>query len=132
MTTEKRLPGYGALVLTDESAATLRVMAIHNDVFCHHMTLVFRPTPVEWAEFEPLVGQQFEVVVVGIAQDHRGQAVRVSLPDGLRSHNEPPFVTISCAPGTNPVYSKKLFATMAIAPAQPLVLTGTVEFVSFF
>lgn len=127
----KQLPGYVALVLTDESSWRLRELAVHVDVYCRHVTLAFRPSSTVWAKFEPLVGQRFEVEVLGTVQDQRGQAALVKLPEGLGCENTYPFITISCAHGTNPAYSKNIVGREVQRVQDRLVVEGTVKFIPF-
>lgn len=79
----------------------------HSNVFAEHVTLCFKPTRDEldwWAMF---LGDEVDVVVQDELSDDRGQAVLVK---NMKSKNKDPHVTISCAPGTKPVYSNELIA----------------------
>lgn len=96
---------------------------LHEDVYAHHMTIKFKPSPDEVATL-PL-GKKTTVKVIGWAADERGQAVLVS-PQGVESANANPHITMACAPGTEPVYSNSLLAHGANHGGGP-TLTGTIE-----
>ncbi len=132
MAKQKRMKGYAALVLTDESAAILQGMAVYETVHCHHLTLAFRPTQEEWdGAYAAIEGDTLELQVVGIASDDKGQAVLVELPEGIACKNAYPHVTISCAEGIKPKYSNELLADASKLSALDLTISAVVTFVSF-
>lgn len=126
--------GYIAAILTPQSADALRDLAIHPVLHCHHVTLAFRPDEVAWHKFGALIGTKVRLRAIAQAWDLRGQAVVVS---GIESLNAVPHITISCAPGTKPVYSNELLARannrdmFEGAGALNLELEAYVEFVPF-
>jgi hypothetical protein len=87
------------------------------------MTMKFRPSTEE-LEKTP-IGQKAKLKVIGWASDEKGQAVLVA-PEGVASANAHPHVTISTAPGTNPVYSNDLLAKGSNRVSGP-TLTGVVD-----
>ncbi len=129
----KRKNGYYAVVLDDKSSNALRSLAVHSCVYCHHLTLAFNPLvgdcdDVCWSRY---IGGTLDLHVVGMAKDDRGQAVFV--PE-TTSSNKYPHVTISCAEGVHPTYSKKLLER-AVEEGKieslDMRLSGTIRFIPF-
>lgn len=96
-----------------------------SDKFGHHMTIKFKPSPEDIAQFTPLIGSSVSLKVVGYAEDDKGQAVLVS-PQEVQSSNANPHITVSCAAGTAPVYSNTLLAGGVTSVDGP-VLTGVLD-----
>lgn len=83
----------------------------HPQVTADHVTLAFKPDPQKLQDFlsEASIGSHIPLRVTGVAEDEKGQALRVELPEGLAAHAKPnAHITISTATGTKPVYSNEL------------------------
>ncbi len=96
--------------LTPQSKALLleRFPPIHSEVHAHHMTMAFDPPVEHYLEhYNTLIGQPLSIKVIGVAEDDKGQAVRVVGP----SDNTNPHVTISCAKGVPAKYSNQLLSS---------------------
>ena len=89
----------------------------------HHMTIKFDPSEDEVHALPMAEVADFKVV--GWAADERGQAVLV-VPTGVSSANRHPHITMSCAPGTLPMYSNELLAR-GHTPADGPTLSGIIE-----
>jgi hypothetical protein len=122
--------------LTKESHELLlsKVPPKHPYVHGHHMTIAFNPPMERFVErYEALVGQPVRLRVVGVAEDDKGQAVRVEGP----SENANPHITISCADGIAPKYSNEFlskgwkslpsFELEAVVEARPLAQTQPIN-----
>jgi hypothetical protein len=96
---------------------------LHAKTWAHHMTIAFKPD-AEKLEATP-IGKKVHLKVIGWAADEKGQAVLVE-PVGVASDNKHPHVTISTAPGTQPVYSNELLGKGSNRVSGP-TLTGVVE-----
>lgn len=90
--------------------------------FAHHMTIKFKPSDEDVANYSSMIGQNFELKVVGYAEDEKGQAVLVE-PQGISSTNSNPHITISCADGVTPVYSNELLS-LGSQPVDGPIITG--------
>lgn len=103
-----KLPTYiGAFLDVDSTWRLLgMVPPMHPNVYAEHVTLKFKPTASEMEKWGGLIGLEIEIYVASIAQDARGQAVRVLLDADCDNVN--PHVTISTANGTKPAYSNEL------------------------
>jgi hypothetical protein len=88
----------------------------------HHMTIRFRPTEAELAEYE--LGQATALRVVGFAHDTGIQAVVVELVD-VGSANAVPHVTVATDGVTPPVRANDLLSA-GFTPVDGPVLTGRV------
>lgn len=126
----RRLAGYLAVVLSEESAKTLKdaFPPAHPAEYYHHMTVVFRPSEEVLAEYGSLLGKEMTLFVVGYACDEKGQAVKVCPPLELVVEKAHPHITLSCANGVKPVYSNELLARGFVAVEGP-ELRGILEFV---
>jgi hypothetical protein len=85
------------------------VMPLHETVYCHHMTVMFKPTPTMVGVFPLRVNCALRVV--GWAADSMGQAVVVKPTcalDFATSDMKTPHVTVACAAGVKPFYSNQL------------------------
>ena len=124
-----RRKGYLAVVLDDASVTKLIARSFHNHVYCHHVTMVYKPTPKQWQKYDHLLGTKVDFVAIGIAEDRRGQAALVK---GVLSENVHPHVTIGCSPSTEPVYSNELLERAKrhkrIKRCR-IKLSGTVQFI---
>lgn len=117
-------PPYTALMLDSTSRALLLslVPPRHGRVFADHITLAHNPAAPVAGEFKAVAR------VWGMTSDVMGQAVEVEVDQNaatLLAPGQRPHVTLSCADGVKPEYSKGL------PPSTPLgfgiVLTGTVK-----
>lgn len=124
------LPKYLGIFLSPESQQELlqRFPPKHESVRGEHVTLLFAPTEEDVAELEAkgLLGSEADVKVVGYAEDDRGQAVVVDLPEGFRSSNTIPHVTLSVDPDTEAVYSNELLER-GYQRIEPFTLRGVVD-----
>lgn len=114
--------------MTEESHRLLlaKVPPRHPFVHAHHMTVAFNPTIERMEHYRPMIGQELRLKVIGVAEDEKGQAVRVEGP----SENANPHITISCADGVPAKYSNDLlskgwktlpnFFVNAVVEARPL------------
>lgn len=125
-------PIYYGVFLDDDSRDQLKRWWVNTvgspllpEHYCHHMTVKFKPSPEEVESYQPLIGSKVSVKVVGFAEDEKGQAVLVS-PQEVQSANANPHITVSCAPGTAPVYSNTLLAG-GVTPIDGPVLTGVFD-----
>lgn len=127
---KKGMPKCLIVELDEESAARLSALAVHENVYCHHLTIAFKPDAATLREYRGLIGQQITLVVTGIAQDEKGQVVYIPI---AKSRNERPHITISAAEGVGPEHSNLLLQTAeAGGTIEPLAmqLTGEVKLVS--
>lgn len=119
---------YTALMLTPESVKAILAVhpAKHPVVYAHHTTLVFQPGPAALGKFTPYIGRKIMFTAVGYAEDVRGQALKVEVPDYLQWESQLHHVTISCAEGVRPVYGGELLK-LGWASEMPFKLEGYVE-----
>lgn len=122
------LPGYIAAVLDEASSAALRKLAVHPDVYCHHVTLAYRPTQEVWEKYVGMVMTRVELIAVGMKRDEKGQAVLI---EGIRSENAHPHVTVSCAGGVRPNYSNELLRDLGDMTHIHIPLSALVQFIPF-
>src|SRR5262245_45895093 len=108
--TMKGAPGIIALVLDEETREQLKTLAVHRKVYCHHITLAYKPTPEVSAKYEKYIGKTIGVAFGRVFLDTRGQAIEVLY---LLSQNAVSHVTISCEEGTPPAYSNTLLSKTA-------------------
>lgn len=119
--------GYLAAILTEDSQKKLASLAVHPEIYAHHITIAFKPTEEIWKKYEDMIGQELEVEIIGIAEDENCQAALVF---GCPSENENPHITISCQPGIKPVYSNDLLNKVAVEPHE-MTLRVKIEFIPF-
>lgn len=125
-------PIYTALFLTEEAEELIKKLypPRHPNVYAHHVTLVFKPSPKDIEFLDPLVGRGFQFEIDGEAFDERGQAVKVTVPEYLRLNGQVHHVTISCAHDVTPVYSNELLKKgwgSRFPAGPPVVLPGIVR-----
>lgn len=103
---------YAALFLSEETKAQLLklIPAKHPVVYAHHLTLAFRPTQAEVDAFLPDLGKEFEFLIGHALSDEKGQCIDCWAQSGPVENLEGAHVTISCAEGVAPVYSRRLVA----------------------
>jgi hypothetical protein len=75
-------------------------------VYAEHLTIKFKPTDTDVALYTPMLESKTNIKIIGYAADDKGQAV-LGLPE-IESTNKYPHITISCANGVEPSYSKTL------------------------
>ena len=114
---------YWAVKLDEPSRVKLLslVPPIHNKIYAEHQTVIFSPSEKDNFKLDSVLGKEIKLRVIGEAHDQKGQAVVVEgfgRLDGGIEH-----VTISCAKGTNPVYSNKLLAG-GYTKIEPFELSG--------
>lgn len=93
-------------VLDQASQDLLKKYAIHDQVYCHHMTMAFKPTDEQYRRLHAFVGMAFEGRVSWIIQNAACCAARIET--NTLCLNKHPHVTISCGPDVKPVYSNTL------------------------
>lgn len=96
---------YLSIVLDEASRLRVQRLAVHPQVYGDHVTVAYQPTESQLKQLRPHVGKWFKFEATAIAQDSKGQALRVT---GTPSINAHPHVTVSCVEGVEPVYSNKL------------------------
>lgn len=111
---------YNCVLLDPESKKQLleKFPPKHPKVFAEHVTLQFAPK-----ERVQNLGEAVKLKVIGYAEDDKGQAVTVELPNGLTSKNKIPHVTISVT--EKPVYSNELLAK-GFQKVEPFELSGVI------
>lgn len=92
---------YTALFVDDSNELVSLFPPKHQKVFAHHVTIAFRPFSLEGIE----VGKKFRIKIIGRASDEKGDALLVEKYKTLNTH---PHITLSCADGVAPSYSKEL------------------------
>lgn len=110
---DRELPPYlGVFLSPGDREKLLRDFAPkHENVQADHVTLMFRPTEEDMENLREdfRLGQQVPLKITGYAEDDKGQALVVELPSELQSHTQrSPHITLSIAPGVEPVYSNEL------------------------
>ena len=118
---------YASVKLTPESKDKLLVWCLAQkfllpEIKAHHMTIVFSPSK-EVAAKLPL-GEEFELKVIGYAEDDNAQAVVVDC--ALPSNNAIKHITISHTSETKPVYSNELLSKGITKEVNGPLLTGIV------
>lgn len=118
---------YWAVKLDEASSGKLldKFPAQHENVYAEHMTIVFNPSSSVDAALMSRCGEEVSLDVVGHLADTKGQAVAVQSPNVARIGGGVPHVTISCSPGTKPVYSNELLKNSWDA-VETITLTGRV------
>lgn len=119
---------YAAIFLDDRSQRELLRwwkdevgVPLLPDLKAHHMTLKYDPDP--GLSFP--VGTRASLRVVGWQADEKAQAVAV-VPNGVRSHNKHPHVTVAVAAGGSAAYSNQLLEKGIVAWKGP-ILSGVVD-----
>ncbi len=97
--------GYIAAVISKHGAAKLSKLARHSRVFCHHVTMAYRPSGKVYRKYADFIGTEIIFEITEIVSNEKGQAVRVR---GVPTENKHSHITVSCADGVNPVYSNTL------------------------
>jgi len=118
--------GYFAAVLTTDSSEALKRLAVHPDIYAHHVTLAYLPDAATYAKYAPRLGEQINIKVIGLADDGKAQAAVVE----TESENDNPHITISCEPGVKPVYSNEMLKKTPIKSAK-MDLKANIEFIQF-
>lgn len=99
---------YVAVFLDASSKAALAhaFPFAHDKIENEHVTLCLKPFP----GMEKLLAKPVQMKVIGYAEDDKGQAVVVDLPEGLMQDERIPHVTLSHQRDVGPAYSNKLLA----------------------
>ena len=120
-------PVYVGAFLTHASKQKLlhEFPAMHPQVFAEHCTLWFKPSEAELAAYT--IGDMIDLHVRMGFIDEKGQAVTVDIPNGIPCKNPHPHITVSCAPGTAPVYSNQLIADRAGMQTVSLRLEAVID-----
>ncbi len=92
---------YTALFVDNRSELIELFTPKHSTVFAHHSTIAFRPSSLEGIE----IGKKVKLKILGRATDEKGDALLVEKYKTLNVH---PHITLSCADGVAPSYSKEL------------------------
>ena len=92
---------YTAEFVVDKNELLKKFPPKHERVFGHHSTIAFRPNSLDGIE----VGKKSQMKIVGRIFDEKGDALLV---ENVKSTNENPHITLSCADGVSPVYSNEL------------------------
>jgi len=117
---------YSAIFLDAESQQKLKAVAHLEKVFCHHLTLAFKPSSSH-VEALPM-GEEVSLEVVCFGDDGRAQAAGCHIRGEVIDFcsNEKPHITISCAEGVSPVHSNELVFDQFVEPYGRLQLKGRV------
>ena len=99
---------------------------VHASVFAEHMTLAFRPSDLVEKALMARLGERVKLLVTGYAKDGKGQAAVVTSPNVKKADSGSEHITISCASGTNPVYSKTLVSSGSIISIPPFEISGVI------
>lgn len=106
-------PLYAGVILETKSKDRLKDWWLKNfgdfysSKFAHHMTVMFKPTTEDLSDL-PL-GDTFALRVVGVAKDDKAMVVVVE-PQGLKTQERTPHITISTRDGVKPAYSNRLLS----------------------
>ena len=81
---------------------------VHSVTQADHLTVWFHTwgVPIDLSSLN--FGERVPLKVIGYAEDGQAQAVLVQPPAGLSPHARVPHITISTAPGVQPIYSNIL------------------------
>ena len=120
---------YTGVMLTESSQKALRlwwletVGILEKDIYCHHMTIAFKPS-LEELSTTP-VGDQFRLKVIGFVNKEGVQAVVVD--DNGISANKFPHLTVA-TDGTPPFQSNKRLETYGYEKVHGPTLTGRIGY----
>lgn len=92
---------YTALFVDKPEELTEVFPSRHSNIFAHHCTIAFKPTSLDGVE----IGKKLKLKVIGRVSDEKGDALLVEKYKSLNIH---PHITLSCADGVAPSYSKNL------------------------
>ncbi len=114
---------YLGVFLTRRSQAKLlsAITPEYEQVWADHITLVYRPTEEHFLKFS--IGKKVRILVVGVYEDVRCQAVSVRIL-GAKSYNRHPHITLSTKPNIPPNYSNDLLETTKRKRFKFLLLEG--------
>lgn len=96
--------GYYYVLLDANIRTSLKTLAVHPEIYCHHVTVAFKPTLEQARVLDTLVGEKYNFRASRLVSNAKGQALEVD----LQTNNPHSHVTISCARGVKPVYSNTL------------------------
>lgn len=128
---EDEPPPYLGIFLDSESKNELlrRFPPKHGNIEADHVTVMFRPSEEEMDAFleDFQFGQQIPMKVTGYAEDDKGQALAVELPTELSPHvRRSPHITVSLAPGVEPLYSNELIEE-GTTEVEPVTVKGVLD-----
>jgi len=92
---------YTGFFVDDRDGLLKQFPPKHSKVYAHHSTNRFRPKDTRDLE----LGKKSNIKIVGRAHDERGDALLV---ENIKSENKYPHITVSCAEGIPPHYSKEM------------------------
>jgi hypothetical protein len=114
--TEVKPPIYIGIFLDDTDKASLLwfLTPLHPKIYGDHVTLLFKPNAEEVEAYQKHIGRKIPIYLLSEFADEKGQAVSVkvgmsTLP--ARHALSLPHITISCAEGVEPKYSKELLVS---------------------
>lgn len=121
------MPKLVALYLDPDSKAKLleKVPAAHTTIHAGHITLALSSEITKESLVFPL-GESRTVRVLGVAQDSKGQAVVVDGSTLILAKGRTAHITVSCADGVKPMYSKELISRGFTPFEVPFEVTGTI------
>jgi hypothetical protein len=127
---DREPPPYLGVFLTPEAREEVlrKFPAVHDTVYADHVTLVNQPTEEDMADFREKfeLGQKVPIEITGYAEDRNGQALTVTLPDGLLSRKRRPHITLSTRPGVKPVYSNEMLGR-GVKPVPSMTVQGVLD-----
>lgn len=101
----------------------------HENVEADHVTIAFRPSEEDVKAIRKALqfGSRVPLKITGYAEDDKGQALTVELPPELAGHaRRSPHITLSIAPGVEPVYSNELIQENLVE-IPPRTIEGTLD-----
>ncbi len=100
-------PAYIGVFLAKASQGELlhAVPPKHAKVAADHVTVIFKPTPEDLANYAPKLGTSIQITATHEVSNDKVQAVKVT---GVPAGNREPHITISHGEGVSPVESNKI------------------------
>lgn len=101
----------------------------HENVHADHVTIAFKPSEEDLKALRKALpfGSRVPLKITGYAVDDKGQALTVELPPELREHTRrSPHITLSTAPGVEPIYSNELIQRHFVE-IPPRTIEGTLD-----
>lgn len=128
---DRETPAYLGVFLTPEAKQKVleRFPAKHENLQADHVTLMFRPTDEDMEQVREnlQLGQKVPLKVTGYVEDEKGQALVVELPPEIQAQSRrSPHLTLSLAPGIEPIYSNELIQGNVI-DVPPFELEGVLD-----
>lgn len=132
---KKRMPGYVALVLDQDTQEDVRNWASLPNLHATHVTMAFRPTREVYDRYTPLIGKTIEFRITGFCHS---DAVEALVVEGVPSENVVPHITVATAEGVPPSRSNEALASFKPDPEFETLYDdgfrgrGTVKFIRYF